>query len=446
MFKCFKKSFIKEYYLRKIKRVVVSLLHYINLLIPKKSKTILAFVDFERIDGKYIPYKSDNVYLLTNYIKKKRDDINIIYIPANQFGGKSSSHLTLKEKLYFFIERLRVKVILYKQPPHLSEYFTKKQHLVCLGYFMVPFKADYLYLEEWWIFYNKILNNSFELESCKDYGNKILKHYTYTDTQFNKTNLTYITASKHGSTTTARSHNIPLESFIELGSPKSDIIESKKDIDWITIFKLEKKPKKVIVYTQTFRDIYIHKKLNDVDDVGRTIFGYLDEKEQLENFFIDNEILMVIKLHKSFPFYRELEKLHIKEDKSYFKNCYFLDFELEAKHDLSIYNLFELSDAMIADYSSISFDYLPYDKPIIYNIPDIEEYRSYRGFSYEPIEEMMSGEKVNTIGQFKEALLNVSKGEDSFQAERERVLYIVNEVPQGKALENIYKYVEEIID
>ncbi len=445
MFECFKTDFIKEYYLRKIKRVVISLLYYINLLIPKDNKTILAFVDFERIDGRYIPYKSDNVYLLTDYIKKKRDDIDIVYIPANQFGGKSGSYLSLKEKLYFFIQRLRAKVILYKQPPHLSEYFTKKQHLVCLGYF-IPFKADYLDFKEWWVFYNKILNNSFKLESCKNYGEKVLKHYTYTDTQFSKTNLTYITASKYSSTTIARSHNIPLESFRELGSPKSDMVEGKKDINWVTIFNLDIKPKRVIVYTPTFRDIYIHKKLDDVDEIGRTIFGYLNEKEELEEFLVENNILLIIKLHKSFPFYRELERFHIKEDKSYFKNCYFLDFELEAKYDLSIYNLFEQSDAMIADYSSISFDYLPYDKPIIYNIPDIEEYRKYRGFSYEPIEEMMAGERVKSIDQLKAALLNVLKGKDRFPAERKRVISVVNEIPQGKALENIYKFIEGLIE
>jgi peroxiredoxin family protein len=414
-------------------------------LIPKDSKTILAFVDFERIDGKYMPYKSDNVYLLTNYLKEKRDDISIVYIPANQFGGRSGSYLTLKDKSYFFIKRLRAKVILYKQPPHLSEYFTKKQHLICLGYF-IPFKADYLDFKEWWVFYSKILNNTFDLDGCIDYGNKVLKHYTYTDTQFKKTNLTYITASRYCSETTARSHNIPTESFKELGSPKSDIVESKKDIDWVKIFNLKKNPKKVIVCTLTFRDIYIYKKNDNVDEIGKTIFGYLNEKELLEDFLVVNSIIIVIKLHKSFPFYRELEKLHIKKDKSYFRNCYFLDFELEAKYDISIYNLFELSDGMITDYSSISFDYLPYDKPIIYNIPDIEEYRDYRGFSYEPIEEMMPGEKVITIGQFKEALLNVSKGEYNYKAQRERVLSIVNEVPQGKALENIYKYVKELID
>jgi len=446
MFSCFKRSFIKEFYLRKAKKWIVSLLYYINILIPKDKKTILAFVDFEVIDNKYIPYKNDNVYLLCNYIENHRSDIKIIYVPSNQFGGKSGSLLSKKKKFNFFIKRLTSKVIIYKQPPHLSEYFTKEQHLVCLGYFLFPFKADYLELEKWWEFYSKILGENFILESCKDYGDKVLKHYTYTNSQFDKTNLTYITASNNASKTIARSHNIPLNSFQVLGSPKSEMLETTTEISWSSLYGLKIKPKKVVLYTPTFRDKYLGKSVKDISANELNIFGYSDEKDLLEDLLVESNMIIVIKLHKSFPFYRELEKLYMKEDKSYFKNCYFLDFELEAKYDLSIHNLFELSDAMIADYSSISFDYLPYDKPIIYNIPDIEEYRGYRGFSYEPVEDLIAGEEVRTVNEFKEALVNIVKNKDEHVEKRKKLQSFLNEVPEGKALENIYGYIEEIIN
>lgn len=39
-------------------------------------------------------------------------------------------------------------------------------------------------------------------------------------------------------------------------------------------------------------------------------------------------------------------------------------------------------DVMISDYSSIVFDYLLLDRPVIYLIPDYEEYRSQRGFVF----------------------------------------------------------------
>jgi len=444
MFSCFKRSFVKAFYFSKIKIIVVKFLYFINLLIKKKENSIVAFIDYEVIDGKLTPYYSDNVYILCRYILEQREDIEITYIPSNQFGGKSGKLISKRKKLYFLYKRLSAKIILFKHPPHVSEYYTKEQHLIGLGYF-IPFKADYWDFKKWYVFYANILNDEFDLEHCSKYRDEVLEHYTYSKSQFDKTNFTMITSSKYSAKTLARAHNWDEDVFKILGTPKSDKVEPV-NVSISQIFNIEDNGQKVVLYTPTFRDIYIRNSINEVDKQAQTVFGYENEKEELEEFLVENNILLLIKLHKSFPFYRELEKLHIKEDKSYFKNCYFLDFELEAKYDLSIYNLFELSDAMIADYSSISFDYLPYDKPIIYNIPDIEEYRAYRGFSYEPMEDMMAGDKVKTIDEFKEAILKVKNNKDEYRDRRKEVLSLVNEIPKGKALENIYGYIEEIIN
>ena len=91
MKECFRKDFIKDFYKTKLKKFIFSKLYYINILIPK-SNEILAFVDYEKIGDTYMPYRSDNVYLLCEYIKKKNPHLKIIYAPSNQFGGKTSSY------------------------------------------------------------------------------------------------------------------------------------------------------------------------------------------------------------------------------------------------------------------------------------------------------------------------------------------------------------------
>jgi len=427
-----------------LKKQIIKIIYLLNLFIPKNNKSVLAFVDYEMIDGELVPYKSDNVYLLCEYIKKQRDDLDITYISSNQFGGKTNKILNINTKLYYFFKRLRAKVLLFKQPPHTSEFFTKKQYIISLGYF-IPFKADYWDLKKWEIFYADIFKSDFDMKICSSYRENILEYFTYNLTQFTNTNLTMVTASKYASKVIAKSHNLPIDNFKVLGSPKSDRIEPS-NATVFDIFSIQDNNQTIVLYTPTFRDIFMKQHINNATELQKNIFGYMNEEEALEEFLVENNIILIVKLHKSFPYYRELEKLHIKADKSYFKNCYFLDFELEAKYNLSIYQLFEHSDAMIADYSSISFDYLPYNKPIIYNIPDIEEYRDYRGFSYEPIEDMMAGEQVKTIYELKNALLDISKHKDNFKEKRNQLLAMVNEVPQGKALSNIYGYVKEIID
>ena len=446
MFKCFKKKFIIKYYFDFVKENLIGFLYYLNIFIPKNNLLIVAFVDYEKVDDKLIPYKSDNVYLLSEYIKKKNSNIKIVYLPSNQFGGKAGKYFTKIDKIKFLFYRLRAKIILFKHPPHISNYYTKQQYLIGLGYF-IPFKADYWDFKKWYVFYENIISNNFDEKGCSKYREKILKYFTYTKNQFDKTNLIMITSSNYAADTLARAHNWNREVFKILGIPKSDVIKSEKNISIKDIFNIKNNNMnlKFVLYTPTFRDIYIRKSINEISEDKLNIFGYQNEKKELEQFLVENNIVIIIKLHKSFPFYRELEQKFINEDKTYFKNCYFLDFETEAKFEISVYDLFQKSDAMIADYSSISFDYLIYDKPIIYNIPDIEEYREYRGFSYEPIEELMAGDKVKNIEEFKSSLLKIVNNDDEYQMERKKVLNKINEIPKGKALDNIYNYIKGLI-
>lgn len=41
--------------------------------------------------------------------------------------------------------------------------------------------------------------------------------------------------------------------------------------------------------------------------------------------------------------------------------------------------LLSITDILISDYSSIFFDFLASDKPVLFYIPDLEEYKNYRG-------------------------------------------------------------------
>ncbi|MBN6709944.1 CDP-glycerol glycerophosphotransferase family protein [Haemophilus haemoglobinophilus] len=446
--KIFTSHFIFHFYKKKFINLAMGFIRFINEFIPKDKKLIVSFIDYEKINNKLVPYKTDNVYVLSEYIKSKRDDIKIVYIPSNQFGGNSGSHISIKNKLFFIYLRFRASLFLYKQPPHLSNFFTKKQNVFCLGYFPMPFKADYWDLTKWWIFYQHIFksNINLEKENIVKYKNKVLQHFTYSKEQFSKTNLKYVVCSDYAGEIISRSHNIPLNSFITLGSIKNDfdkIDDNFSIIDIYKVFNLERTFKKVIVYTPTFRDMLIRKSLVGASDIDKTIFGYENEREELARFLIENEILLIVKLHKSFDYYRELEQFLKKENKSFFSNCYFLDFELESKYNISIYDILKISDAMIADYSSISFDYLHYNKPIIYNTPDIEEYRKYRGFSHEPIQEMMAGRQVFTIEELKLALLDVVNERDVFKKERELLYQKINQRAGENATENIYSYLEE---
>jgi CDP-glycerol glycerophosphotransferase (TagB/SpsB family) len=61
---------------------------------------------------------------------------------------------------------------------------------------------------------------------------------------------------------------------------------------------------------------------------------------------------------------------------------------LDADDDLS--SFLPLCTLLITDYSSVAFDFLLLDRPLIYYVPDIDHYRATRGFYYS-LDEAMPG-------------------------------------------------------
>lgn len=51
--------------------------------------------------------------------------------------------------------------------------------------------------------------------------------------------------------------------------------------------------------------------------------------------------------------------------------------------DIVSESILAIADVLITDYSSIFFDFLPMNKPIIYHVPDLEEYKAERGLYFD---------------------------------------------------------------
>ena len=48
--------------------------------------------------------------------------------------------------------------------------------------------------------------------------------------------------------------------------------------------------------------------------------------------------------------------------------------------------LYPVTDVLISDYSSLIYEYLLFGKPLVLYVPDLEEYRTRRGFYMAPEE------------------------------------------------------------
>ena len=150
---------------------------------------------------------------------------------------------------------------------------------------------------------------------------------------------------------------VQAKKHLNLGYPRNDLLlkeHEKLDLLFVNleIYNLAKE-NKVIVYMPTHRE-------SEPSFGNKSVKELPLDLEKLNDFMKKQNAFFILKLH---PF---VSKLY--ENKN-FSNIVFY----ESQSD--IYPVLKYTDILITDYSSVYFDFLLIDKPIIFFDYDYEEYR-----------------------------------------------------------------------
>ncbi len=185
---------------------------------------------------------------------------------------------------------------------------------------------------------------------------------------------------------------------------------------------LKKQGIKIIIYLPTFRD-----KVEQNDEIVNSI-------NKLSFFLKEKKYCLVTKLH-----YVTKTNVKITSD-----DCNIINLAVES----DVYNFLELADLLITDYSSVYFDFLFFDKPIVFYPFDFQYYNNYdRGFLY-PYAEFTPGDKVFNASELKssiaEALDNVEAYNKQYNEQKEKIMKIVYDGIYPSE-ENMEKLIKEIL-
>ena len=208
-----------------------------------------------------------------------------------------------------------------------------------------------------------------------------------------------------------------------LGSPRLDVLfhgfpneDLFMEEDYAKIKSLKEQGKKLFFYTPTFRD------------TGKDISGWL-KSEKLKLFLQKNNIILVCKLH---PFDKNSLKFELTE------NFYKMD------NVSDVYPILKYTDCLISDYSSVYFDYLLLDKPILYYVPDLEEYQEQcRGF-YGPYEELTAGIKSKNEEELLKAMQDVINGIDNYKEQRKVLRDKMFKYQDGRNCERVLEWIKSL--
>jgi len=191
---------------------------------------------------------------------------------------------------------------------------------------------------------------------------------------------------------------------------KSDGIEKLKKIYGEKIEKFDK----FIFFAPSFRaNMSSHSGTIFSENIFR-LDDYNDEK--LSSVLKKNNAALIYKLHPIEQTAFAGRKFEMNE------NCFELKDSMLFYNDIRYDEILNAFDIMMSDYSSIAYDYLLLNRPIVYLIPDYNEYKSTKGFVFHNIDLFMPGAKAFNFEQMIDAIEESFESPNKYKNERENVL------------------------
>ncbi|WP_348632263.1 CDP-glycerol glycerophosphotransferase family protein [Methanofollis sp. W23] len=221
--------------------------------------------------------------------------------------------------------------------------------------------------------------------------------------------------------------------IVVTGQPRNDYLFMKADKRHRLARLLEmdlSKYRRLLLYMPTFRVGY-----GRVDGIPEHLDILMSES--FNKFLEDNNILFVLKMHPSEEYY-PFSQDKVKQCN---RNVVILKTECLDNHLTSIYEILQDFDILITDYSSIYFDFLLLNRPIIFFAFDLEQYRQNRGFSLEPYDFWAPGPKVTTIETLVEEIQKCISNPDYYEKERKTVNNLINQFQDGNSCERVWEQI-----
>lgn len=220
------------------------------------------------------------------------------------------------------------------------------------------------------------------------------------------------------------------ENVLVTGYPRNDYLFQETDI----LNKLHidlTRGQKLIVYMPTFRTP-IEGGYSDSDNNNPGCIDIDDEGSllSLSDFLVKSNVILVVKWHPA----------DNRQNHNFNKpNLLSINSKQMSELDLQVYHLLHYADALITDYSSVYCDYMMLDRPIAFDINDIESYSDNRGFVFDKPLDLLPGYIIKNESDLLEFINDVSNDVDKSKKKRVDLYHIYNDFEDSKSTERLMK-------
>ena len=405
---------------RKILRLLVKLalyilgdlIYFISSLIPK-NKNLWIF-------GAWFGEKyADNSKYLFEYVNKNHTEIEAVWLTQNKITLELIKEKGYKAYLTYSLKGLwlsmRAKVgILSTAMVDINKYVAANMKIVQLWH-GIPFKK---------IMYN----DKITFKHPTLFEKMILKVFPFLQKDVNYTNVLLIATSDEVRQRISSAFKSDIKNVKITGLPRNDAFflpMAEKVPILESILDLKKRGIKVGICMPTHRK------------EGKSSLACFFSKDlsyinsELHNY----KVTLLVKLH----FY------HLRNTNIFlykYSNIIFLKDD-DIKQD--IYSILPKTDFLITDYSSIYFDYLLLDIPIIFTPFDIENYiKNDREFYYN-YEEITPGPKAKNWSEVLQCIKETIEYPDKYKDQRAKLRKLFHKYRDGNSSQRVFNEIVKMI-
>ncbi|KRL62682.1 teichoic acid biosynthesis protein [Lactobacillus psittaci DSM 15354] len=199
--------------------------------------------------------------------------------------------------------------------------------------------------------------------------------------------------------------------YRRIGFPRLDFLKATFDKQKLLqdLFKVADKEAKIGIYMPTFRfeleDESVMKQIKNGNFFAFSDFDLTSLNQELQK----HHQYLIIKLH---PY--EMNLVSLKTSQA--SNIAFLSNDYLFNNGIDLYELLPATDFLITDFSSIYFDYLELNRPIIFVTNFLAQYEKTRGLLLTPYDKVVPGP---TVGSQLELLNLLNDFDDTYQEQRQ---------------------------
>lgn len=381
----------------------------------------------------YIVKKIENQYKLVLYdynkYKNQKGRIKIIlYIENNSFSNVQAIN-------YFLMK--------YSKDKNLFDVFVMQSNLKESDMYFYLLNCDVVVTDTRWNYFSMKGNKPLVIQLWHGFPIKTMANMSRSeDIEEKEKNIAlwsnYNIIASYGTNYTtfiSACYGNIVEQFEVTGMPRNDLLllsNGRTNLAELFPFSINKT---IIFYMPTFRQTKNGAKNGEKSGY---IFNWDEfEFDNFEEYCRRKNIFFIIKIHPAdYDYLHKIigisEYITILVDDMFGDKC--------------LYEYLNAADILITDYSSVYYDYLLLNRPIIFADKDSQEYEKDRGFLLAPVNFWRPGAVVRTMQECMDEIDSILTGKDKYKVQRNLITSLVHEYRDANSSQRVIDKIVERLE